>query len=132
VTVGPGEAAWRVFLTAWWEKFGDHPVGVAQLFDLVNEADTPFDLGEGSERSQKTRLGKALGQNRDRQFDDLRIVAGDVVKRAQQWRLVNVGERGERFTPRVNQYAVAILGEQENVHQRSPRSPENYEPGCEG
>jgi hypothetical protein len=62
-------------------------------------------------------------------------VAGDVVKRAQQWRLVNVGERGERFTPRVNQDEVdenLNLGKGENVHQRSPRSPEPYEPGCEG
>lgn len=99
---------WRSFLGAWWEKYQGQQVGVADLFDLIQETDSPFDLGDGSERSQKTRLGKQLTQARDRQFDHLRIAAGDKVKRAQQWELVNArqddapssGEPGERFSPR--------------------------------
>jgi hypothetical protein len=123
-------AAWRTFLAAWWEKFGDREVGVSDLYQLALDSDSPFDLGEGSERSQRTRLGKQLGANRDRQFDDLRIVAGKTEKRLQQWKLVYVGVRGVRFAPRARKNEVvenSNLGEEENVHQRTPRTPRTPE-----
>ena len=53
-------------------------------------------LGDGNERSQKTRLGKALGRMRDRIFHvgptALRIASAGIRHQAQQWQLVHEGE----------------------------------------
>lgn len=90
-------AAWRSFVARWWERHEGAEVGVSDLWQLVAPADgDPLDLGlgDGSERSQKTRLGKLLAEVRDRQFDGRRIVSAGTKKRAQLWRLVPAG--GER------------------------------------
>lgn len=81
-------ATWRAFVQAWWEKHGDEEVGVAELWAIADPIDLA--LGDGTDRSQKTRLGKRLTQMRDRQFNDLRLVRGGEWKGAQRWRLVNV------------------------------------------
>ena len=59
---------------------------------MVQDDGDPIDvgLGEGSERSQKTRLGKLLAEVRDRQFNGLKVVKGGTRKRAQLWRLVRI------------------------------------------
>jgi hypothetical protein len=59
---------WRAFVKGWWWNFTDQPVGVADLFKIAQDVDPPLPLGDGGERSQKTRLGKQLGGMRDRQF----------------------------------------------------------------
>ena len=85
--------AWRGFIEQWWDAHQDQPVGVADLWSLVEPiTGDPIDLnlGDGNERSQKTRLGKRLAEMRDRQFGDLRLTRGDDVKGAHRWRLVNV------------------------------------------
>jgi hypothetical protein len=81
-------ALWRALFSAWWEKYGETPVGVTDLFELAGD----FDLGSGTERSQKTRLGKLLRQVRDRQFGKLRILAAGTYQGAQIWRLAQVEE----------------------------------------
>ena len=51
----------RSFLAAWWEEYQDKELGVADLYRLCSGEDGGIlDLGDGSERSQKTRLGKRL------------------------------------------------------------------------
>jgi hypothetical protein len=50
----------------------------------------PLDLGlgDGNDKSQRTRFGKLLAGIRDRQFDGFRVVKAGTWKRAQLWRLV--------------------------------------------
>jgi hypothetical protein len=74
-------------VASWWDSFKDNEVGVSDLFGLIVTKEIPLDLGDGSERSQKTRLGKQLSQLRDRQIGKYRIVTGRVEQRAQQWKL---------------------------------------------
>jgi hypothetical protein len=56
-------------IAAWWESWGEKAVGVRELYPLLDSADVPLDLGTGSERSQKTRLGALLTGLVDRVFD---------------------------------------------------------------
>ncbi len=66
---------WREFVSAWWDKYGDRWVIVSELFELaLNDDYLPNALGDKSPRSQKTRLGLALGSMRDRQFGHWRII----------------------------------------------------------
>jgi hypothetical protein len=86
-------AALRAFVALWWEKYGTDEVGVSELYSFVNPADgepLDIDLGNGkTERSQKTRLGLLLKQNRDRQFDGKRLVRVGAQQGATKWRLVD-------------------------------------------
>jgi hypothetical protein len=91
-------AAWRTFVARWWERFGDKKVGVADLFELATAQGLLADaLGDGSERSQRTRLGRALGHLRDRVFGVLRIeLAGETHNDVGVYRL-------RRVKPRTNE-----------------------------
>jgi len=80
---------WRAVVSAWWDRFEDREVGVSILWDLISDLDEPLDLGQGNEKSQKTRLGKLLVRMRDRQFDNLRIVKAGERQRAKMWRLLD-------------------------------------------
>ncbi len=62
-------AVWRSFVSAWWDRFGTAEVGTGDLFGLATDCEPPLPLGPGNEKSQRTRLGKALGKMRDRVFD---------------------------------------------------------------
>jgi 5S rRNA maturation endonuclease (ribonuclease M5) len=88
-------SVWRGLTRAWWEAHGDREVGVSELWEIALRLDEPLDLGNGSEKSQKTRFGKELVAARDRQFDGLRIVLAGTYKRAKVWRLAPTGEHGE-------------------------------------
>ena len=77
----------------WWEEYGVQQVGVNKLYGIVSPEDgDPIDLGlgDGNERSQKTRLGRLLTQNRDKRFGDLMIVDDGTKQGAQQWKLKKV------------------------------------------
>ena len=66
-------------------------MGTSDLYPLVAPSNAdPVDLGlgDGNERSQKTRLGKQLGKMRDRQFGEYRIVQSGKRQGAQLWRLL--------------------------------------------
>lgn len=90
-------AAWRAFVARWWERHGEAEVGVSQLWPLVAPADPAngdlldLGLGDGSERSQRTKLGRLLAEARDRQYDGVRITAAGTFRRAGHWRLERVG-----------------------------------------
>jgi len=81
-------AAWRVLVKAWWDKFEGAEVGVSELFELASALDDGPELGKGSEKSQKTRLGQELVKMRDRQFGELRIVLAGERQRAKRWKLI--------------------------------------------
>jgi hypothetical protein len=68
---------WQAFLELWWERHKDHPLKTQDLFLLATEAELLDSvLGDKNERSQKTRLGRALGKKRDRVIGEYRIEAG--------------------------------------------------------
>ena len=59
--------AWRELVALWWERSGTAPMRVADLNALCAERELFEDLrGDGTERSQQTKLGKALQASRDR------------------------------------------------------------------
>jgi hypothetical protein len=70
---------WRTFVQKWWDRHNTSPVGVAELFVLAQEYSLLDSvLGDGKDRSQRTRLGTALVRMVDRVFGNLQIVsAGD-------------------------------------------------------
>ncbi len=82
-------AAWRSFVTAWWDRFGTAEVTTADLFDVAILSE--LDLGSGSDPSRRIRLGKLLGRMRDRMFKvadrDVRVAAVRVVSGVQRWAL---------------------------------------------
>ena len=90
-------AVWRELFARWWGKYEGVEVGIADLYPLVissNADPIDLELGDGSERSQRTRLGKRLGDVRDRQYGEYRIVQGGKRQGAQLWRLVPTGKEG--------------------------------------
>jgi putative DNA primase/helicase len=83
--------AWKAFVDEWWQRLGTQQVGVNKLYDIVSPTNgDPIDLnlGDGNERSQKTRLGRLLVQNRDKRFGNLMIAEDGTKQGAQQWKLV--------------------------------------------
>jgi putative DNA primase/helicase len=117
--IDPDTQAWVIFLRLWWDRYKAVPVGVSELFKIVDPyGEEPLDLGlgDGSERSQKVRLGHRLIERRDRQFSvepayRLQIVAGKLRSRAQLWQLkmvrqeasqVNVVNESECFSTHHN------------------------------
>ena len=86
---GEGEA-WKAFVDEWWQQFGSLEIGVNKLYDIASpEFGDPIDLnlGDGNERSRKTKLGRLLIQNRDKRFGELMIAAAGTKQGAQQWKL---------------------------------------------
>ena len=65
---------WREFTGAWWEAYRQEPKKVTELNQFCEERDLMFSVrGDGSARSQQTRLGKALTTKRDRVFNGLTV-----------------------------------------------------------
>lgn len=60
---------WSAFVATWWANHGSAEVTVARLLRVA----TTLDLGNGTEKSVTTKLGKVLNSMRDRQFDQYRI-----------------------------------------------------------
>lgn len=65
---------WRDFVAVWWMTHQDRPVCVADLLSLCQSADLMTSvIGEGTEKSQVTKLGTALQSARDRVFGEHRV-----------------------------------------------------------
>ncbi|MDR3438593.1 MAG: hypothetical protein P4L94_18455, partial [Telmatospirillum sp.] len=65
---------WREFVAAWWDVFRRQPQKVGDLNRLCEQRDLMLSVrGDGSSRSQQTRLATALGNKRDRLFDGLAV-----------------------------------------------------------
>jgi hypothetical protein len=121
-------AVWRVFVGQWWDRFGTAEVGTSGLYELAVNCEPPLPLGTGGDRSQRTRLGKALVRMRDRVFDiaglKARIRAIGVSHQARHWQLALEGEHGERGEPLSDSSEVEKGERQAAFEQRSPqRSP---------
>ncbi|MHB1002169.1 MAG: phage NrS-1 polymerase family protein [Armatimonadota bacterium] len=93
---------WRQFIEIWWEQHGDTKVGVSELFTLAYEQET-FDLGKGSERSQKTVFGRRLGNQRDRVIGNYRITYAGKYQGAKQWMLMLVDSPSPQNDPVINE-----------------------------
>jgi hypothetical protein len=66
---------WRAFVLAWWDSHQQQEVGTEELYTLaIDQSLIPEVLGDGGDRSQRTKLGKALGRMRDRIIGTYRIV----------------------------------------------------------
>ena len=75
--------AWREFTSEWWEAFGPAPMKVTALNDFCESRNLMVSArGEGSFRSQETRLGFALSRSRDRVFGGLRLTRAKTHGRA--------------------------------------------------
>ena len=121
-------AVWRSFVSAWWDRFGTAEVGTGDIFDLAANGEPPLPLGSGNERSQRTRLGKALGKMRDRVFDiegtKVRIQLLGVSHQAKRWQLDLQREGGDRFAGRSAEQGGERLGSEGNVgSEPSPLYP---------
>jgi hypothetical protein len=65
---------WREFTGAWWEAYREEPKKAGELNQFCEERDLMLSVrGDGSARSQQTRLGKALAAKRDRVFNRLTV-----------------------------------------------------------
>jgi putative DNA primase/helicase len=84
-------AAWRAFISGWWDRFGTAEVGTVDLFEIAQTLEPPLPLGTGNDQSQRVRLGKALPKMRDRIFrcgdHDLRLASAGKYQGAARWRL---------------------------------------------
>jgi len=122
-TVDLEGAVWREFTAAWWEKHQSAIVGTSELFAIALTTDG-IDLGNGNERSQRTKFGKLLGKQRDRVIGQYRVVEAGEIRRASQWQLVdtrvNVApENTNVHTPHTASHAasrVNVAPSDANVH----------------
>jgi hypothetical protein len=103
---------------------------VDALAASINEWGWTVPLGEGSDRSQRTRLGKALGRMRDRIFHvcalALRINSAGVRHPAQQRQLVDAAPAGERGVPN-GQPSPTRSPKETEVRQRDGEGGERWE-----
>lgn len=92
--------AWREFTASWWEQWGSAPRTVGQLNDFCRDRELMLKArGEGTARSQQTRLGAALMSVRDRIFGDLRVMRSERTnhKASSTWIVVPViGDDGDQ------------------------------------
>jgi hypothetical protein len=106
---------------------------IDQIAASIRELGWTVPLGEGSDRSQRTRLGKALGRMRDRIFHvcalALRINSAGVRHQAQQRQLVHEGDAapaGERGVPN-GQPSPTRSPKETEVRQRDGEGGERWE-----
>ncbi len=68
-------ADWREFTAAWWDEFTMTPKTAKDLNYFCDDRELMTTIrGEHNDRSQQTRLGKALKSARDRVFGSLKII----------------------------------------------------------
>ena len=117
-------AAWRSFVAGWWGRFGTADVGVGDLHELSLAIEPPPPLGTGGDRSQRIRLGKALGRMRDRVFAidgyELRIVMLGVSHQAKRWQLSPKSDRRKAGNAQSGE-CLAAAGNVQTKH--SPAQP---------
>ncbi len=65
---------WEGFVEKWWTEHGESPVPPNQLWKLaVNNDMSDSVLGDGNERSQKTRFGIEMRKQQDRIYGNFRL-----------------------------------------------------------
>lgn len=87
----PVTEGWRELVAAWADRYGEAQVRVSELLPLYDGIENDFlDLGAGNDRSQVTRLGKALTNKRDAVVCGHRLVRGASQSGSSRWRLLKV------------------------------------------
>jgi hypothetical protein len=83
-----GGEMWREFIQAWWGEFGPSFKRVKELNEFCEEEGLMLSVrGDGNDRSQQSRLGRALLGARDRTFGDVRLVAEKTRHTSRQYAL---------------------------------------------
>lgn len=93
----PGSQDWTAFFSAWWDRFRDQRLPVAELVRLCDVGGLLVDVrGGGGDRSQQTRLGRALQQAVGKTYGQHRLIAAgrDTHTKATMYRLELVGHAG--------------------------------------
>jgi hypothetical protein len=73
--VNSTEAEWRGFVNLWWAFLRDKEVTIKELYELTMENDLLNGvMGDGSEMSQRTKLGLALGNREGQVWSGKKIV----------------------------------------------------------
>lgn len=78
-----------------------------------------FELGSGSERSQRIRLGQLLVKARDRQIGNFRVKRAGELRRAQLWALEWTGEGELPETKPINNSdgsSLLYVNDEFNIH----------------
>jgi Uncharacterized conserved protein len=71
-------AEWRTFIDLWWYRYKNSKVTVKDLVELAKGAEILLSvIGDGSERSELTRFGRALGAKTDTVIGKLVLKQGD-------------------------------------------------------
>jgi hypothetical protein len=88
---------WRRFTQLWWDSHEDEPVAVGELLEPARELlPSVFTKvrDDASDRSLRTRLGKALAEQRDRRFADYFIRDAGIDKHTKGglWRLEHAAD----------------------------------------
>jgi phage/plasmid primase-like uncharacterized protein len=127
-------SVWRSFVSTWWDRFGTAEVGSNDLYETALTCEPPLPLGSGNDRSQRIRLGKALGRLRDRVFQlnsvSVRAEKCGTLHGAQRWRLVidekTGADKHSQHSPAVN-VAVNVVNVCEcsnsNIHREFRNRP---------
>jgi hypothetical protein len=107
---------WRAFFAAWWKAHREKPVGVSELYDLATHQELLPEVlaGRGKakddERSQRTRLGRALGRKRDYCCGSYRVEgAGEDKSGRKLYRLKPLGTADTTTKPAVESPAVFCM-----------------------
>jgi len=91
--------SFKNLLVSWYQEYRAGMVGVAELYTMVINNDIPVNIGDKSERSQRTKLGQVLRQLKDRRFEieiepgikaTLQVKAGEISHKIRQWQLLEV------------------------------------------
>ncbi len=76
-----------IFVSAWWEKYGEEAADSHYLRLMIIDNDLPFDLGGGNQRSQKIRLSRTLGKMKGRAVGGYHITEAGTYRNAKLWKL---------------------------------------------
>jgi len=107
----------KEFLAVWHHQYKSITVGVAELYVMIIENDIPINMGDKSERSQKTKLGQKLHRLKDRHFDieiesgvkaTFQVKAGKKVSRVQQWQLLKAKSVPENIGTHIGTHPESI------------------------
>lgn len=65
---------WEMFFQIWWQQYQDKPIPASKAWELAVRHDSLTEvLGDGNERSQRIRIGKALQRQRDQIYGSLQL-----------------------------------------------------------
>lgn len=86
---------WRCFVRHWWATYQATPVRVSDLHGICIREELLLDiLGNGSDRSQQSRLGRALNTRLDMVFGHLRLARDtSAIRNSTRYILENLEER---------------------------------------